>query len=157
PTSEQLANYAAACGYKELRVTEAPSPYHTLKYREYDDYITTAWYAPALESLQAAKKAEAQESLDSSLHYARLNVNALGFDVDFNQEAQINVMGMVVMGMADDYTDADNVVHALSIEDIKVIAGAMAAYKKSCHEVARAKRAAIDAAETVEELLNPTE
>ncbi|MFI3244256.1 MAG: DUF4376 domain-containing protein, partial [Akkermansia sp.] len=158
PTSEQLANYAAACGYKELRVTEAPSPYHTLKYREYDDYITTAWYAPALESLKASLKIEAEAARDESLSQTTtLSVEGIG-EVVYNQQAQNNVMGSLVLMQqgameTTPFILADDSVLDADITTLTAIGAAIATHVANIYALKTATFTAIDAAESVEELL----
>ncbi len=158
PTDAQLAAYAEANGYKELRTTEAPSNYHTLQYRQYDEYITTAWYAPSLESLQVSKKVEAEQARDEALAAtSTVEVDGVG-SVIYNAQAQANVMGSLVLmqqGAMNEvpYILADDSVVNADMTTLTTIGAALATHVAGIYATKTATFAAIEACETVDELL----
>jgi len=157
PSAATLAKWAAAQGYKELRSTVAPSPYHTRSYREYADFIGYVWSKPSLDELKERKKQAADRIKEQALQAsAILAVEGVG-GVLYDTEAQINIMGLLVMGAGlsapIDFTLADDSVVSLDNAQLKSIALACEAHKTAIHKTKRTAFAAIDAAETVEELL----
>jgi len=157
PSAATLTEWAAAQGYKELRTTVAPSPYHTRSYREYTDFIGYVWSKPSLDELKARKKQAAERIKEQALQSsAVLAVEGVG-GVLYDTEAQINIVGLLVMGAGVtapiDFTLADDSVVALDNAQLKSIALACEAHKTGIHNIKRAAFTAIDAAETVEELL----
>jgi len=157
PSAATLAEWAEAQGYKELRSTPAPSPYHTRSYREYTDFIGYVWSKPSLDELKARKKQAADSTKEQALQSsAVLEVEGVG-GVLYDTEAQINIVGLLVMGAGLSvpiyFTLADDSVVALDNAQLKSIALACEAHKTSIHNIKRVAFAAIDAAEKVEELL----
>ncbi len=158
PTDAQLAAYAEANGFKELRESEAPSAYHTQKYREYDEYITTAWYAPSLKSLQVSKKVEAESTRDAALAATTtIEVTDVG-SVIYNAQAQANVMGSLVLMQqgameSTPYILADDSVVNADMATLTAIGAALATHVADIYATKTAAFAAIEACETVEELL----
>ncbi len=153
PTEAHLATYAAANGYKELRETEAPSIYHTRKYREYDEYITSAWYAPSLDELKDKLKAKAEETRDAALAATTtIEVEGVG-GVIYNAQAVQNITAWLVKQKGGAYILADDSVVTLSLSDVALISDAFEDHVMGIYATKTAAFAAIEACETVEDLL----
>jgi len=157
PCAATLAEWAAAQGYKEIKMTPAPSTYHRRSYREYTDFIGYVWSKPSLDELKARKKQEADRAKKQALQSsAVLEVEGVGA-VLYDTEAQINIVGLLVMGAGlsapIDFTLADDSVKSMDNAQLKNIAIACEAHKTAIHNIKRAAFAAINAAESVEELL----
>ena len=159
PTAEILATYAAEKGYKELKRTEPPTPYHSMSYREYGDYIGCVWHKPSLESLKATLKEEAIAARDAALHTPTvLNVEGVGA-IEYTPQSAANVTALVAKlpyraeGHEDGFILADDSVIMLSKAQLIALSDVLEAHVNSLYAIKSAAFAAIEAAETIEELL----
>ena len=160
PTEAVIASLAKEQGYKEFRPSAPPSPYHTSKPREYDDYIGMAWYKPTdIDALKATLKQEAERERDSALAAPTvLEVEGVG-SVLYNAQAITNVTALVAKlpFRAKDYQVAfilaDDSVAMLNAAQLVSISDVMENHVQDIYSLKMVAFAAIDAAETIEELL----
>ncbi len=150
PTEAQRAAYAAAHGYKELRRTEKPGRYYAQGWHETAKLITETWTAWELDTAKAAALAEVQNRLDAVLD-ARATVPCEGFEagIVYDRNALINASGLAA---GDVFIDAADGLHTLTAEDVAAITAALKGYRQGLYAQATQSRAAIAAAQTVDDL-----
>jgi len=158
PSTTILASWAREQNYKELRSTVAPSRYHTRSYREYNEHISCVWSKPTLDNIKTRKKKEADSVKEQALQSSTVLIVERVGGVLYDMEAQLNIMGLLVMGKdlpaSIDFTLADDSVVALDYVQLQSIALAFESHKTAIHVTKRESFAAIDAALSVEDLLN---
>lgn len=158
PSAATLASLAEDQGYKEVIFTDAPSAYHSRSYLEDADHILCVWTAPILDALKARKKHEAQRAKEQSLKAtAILEVVGVG-DVLYDSKTQLNIMGLLVMGMGVtapiNFALADDSVVELNSAQLQSIALACESHKTAIDEIKRQAFALIESAKTTEDLLS---
>lgn len=150
PTEPQRAEYAAAHGFKELRRTEKPGRYYAQGWHETAKLITETWTAWELDAAKKNALAVVQGRLDASLD-ARATIPCVGFPagIVYDRNALINAGGLAE---GDVFIDAADGLHSLSDADIETITAALKAHRQGLYAQATQSRAAIAAAQTVDEL-----
>ena len=150
PTDEQVAAYAAAHGFKELRRTEKPGRYYAQGWHETDKLITETWTAWELGEAKKDALQTVQARLDAALD-ARATIPCEGFPagIVYDRNALINASGLAE---GDVFIDAADGLHSLTDADIEAITTALKEYRQSLYAHATAQRAEIAAATTVDEL-----
>ena len=151
PTEAQVAAYAAAHGFKELRRVEAPGRYYRKGYAEGEDAITETWTAWELVEAKADALEGVQGRLDALLD-TRQTIPCEGFPagIVYDRNALINAGGLAA---GDAFIDAADGIHTLTAQDVAAITAALKEYRQSLYAHATQMRAAIAAATTVDELL----
>lgn len=147
-TEEQLADYAAAHGYKPLGHSDPRGLYYNLAYEELFDSIREFYIPWELDAAKADAEARVQSELTAALS-ARVTIFCMGFEagIVYDADALTNAAGMSV---GDLYIDAANNVTALTEEQLDNIKAALKNYRMSLYAAATSKREAITAAEDVD-------
>lgn len=150
PTDEQVAAYAAAHGFKELRRTEQPGRYYAQGWHETAKLITETWEPWELDAAKKDALETVQGRLDASLD-ARQTIPCEGFPagIVYDRNALINAGGLKA-GMQ--FIDAADGVHTLTAQEVSAITAALKQYRQGLYATATQRRAAIAAATTVDEL-----
>ena len=150
PTEAQRAAYAAAHGFKELVAVDAPGRYYRKGYAEGQDAITETWTAWELGEAKENALREVQGKLDTVLD-ARATVPCEGFPagIVYDRNALINVGGLAA---GDVFIDATDGLHSLTDADVEAITTALKAHRQGLYAQATQSRAAIDTAQTVDDL-----
>ena len=150
PTEAQVAAYAAAHGFKELRRTEKPGRYYAQGWHETAKLITETWTAWELAAAKKDALAVVQGRLDAVLD-ARATIPCDGFPagIVYDRNALINAGGLAA---GDTFIDAEDGIHTLTAQDVAAITAALKEYRQSLYASATQRRAAIASAEDVEEL-----
>ncbi len=150
PTDAQRAAYAAAHGYKELRRTEQPGRYYAQGWHETAKLITETWTAWELGEAKKDALNTVQERLDASLD-ARATIPCAGFEagIVYDRNALINAGGLAE---GDSFIDAADGLHTLASQDVTAVTASLKEYRQGLYAAATQKRAAIAAAEDVDEL-----
>ena len=150
PTEAQAAAYAAANGFKELVETPAPGRYYRKGYEEGADAITETWEPWELDAAKENALETVQDRLDAVLD-ARQTIPCTGFPagIVYDRNALINAGGLAA---GDEFIDAKDEVHTLTAAGVTTITAALKEYRQSLYAQASQRRAAIDAATTVDEL-----
>ena len=150
PTDAQVAEYAAAHGFKELVETPAPGRYYRKGYAEGQDAITVTWEAWELEAAKKDALETVQGRLDASLD-ARQTIPCEGFPagIVYDRNALINAGGLAVV---DTFIDAADGIHTLSAQDVAAITSTLKEFRQSLYAAATQQRATIAATTTVDEL-----
>ncbi len=150
PTDAQRAAFAAANGYKELRRTTQPGRYYAQGWHETAKLITETWTPWELDTAKAAALAEVQNRLDAVLD-ARATVPCEGFEagIVYDRNALINASGLAA---GDVFIDAADGLHTLTAEDVAAVTAALKGYRQGLYAQATQSRAAIAAAQTVDDL-----
>lgn len=148
PTDAQVAEYAAAHGFKELVAVEQPGRYYRKGYAEEDAAITETWEAWELDAARKDARDIVQARLDTALD-ARSTVECDGFPsgIVYDRNALINAGGLVE---GDTFIDAADGLHTLTSEDVENIAAALKAHRLGLYAAATQSRTAIDAAADVD-------
>lgn len=149
-TPDSLAAYAAAHGWKEYISTNPPNQYYTMTHRETAKRITETWVAMPLDDARALALYDVQHDLDLALA-TRAVIPCAGFTagIIYDEAAILNAMGMAA---GDGYIDAQDGLHELTTADVDAIKAALKQYRLGIYQAATAKRAAIAAATSVEEV-----
>ena len=150
PTDAQVAEYAAAHGFKELVATPAPGRHYRKSHTETDAAITETWEAWELEAAKKDALETVQGRLDASLD-ARQTIPCEGFPagIVYDRNALINAGGLAA---GDTFIDAADGIHTLASQEVAAITAALKEYRQSLYATATQQRAAIAAATTVDEL-----
>lgn len=150
PTDAQVAEHAAAHGFKELVETPAPGLYYRKGYAEGEGAITVTWTPWGLEDAMAHALVTVQGRLDAALD-ARHTVPCTGFPagIVYDRNALINAGGLAE---GDTFIDAADGIHTLTAQDVENITAALKQYRQGLYATATQRRAAIAAAATVDEL-----
>ncbi|MCQ2370473.1 MAG: DUF4376 domain-containing protein [Akkermansia sp.] len=151
PTEVQVAGYAAAHGFKELITTPQPG-----RYWRRDDYVETpngiyeVWTTQELADAKTDALERVQRALDSVLD-ARATIPCAGFPagIVYDRNALINAGGLAA-GVT--FIDAADGIHTLTAQDVAAITAALKEYRQGLYATATLRRAAIAAAEDVDEL-----
>ena len=150
PTDAQVAEYAAAHGFKELVETPAPGRYYRKEYAETDAAITETREPWELDAAKKDALETVQGRLDASLD-ARQTIPCEGFPagIVYDRNALINAGGLAA---GDTFIDAADGLHTLTAQEVSAITAALKQYRQGLYATATQRRAAIAAATTVDEL-----
>ncbi len=150
PTPPQRAEYAAAHGFKELRRTTQPGRYYAQGYKETAKLITETWTAWELGDAKKNALETVQGRLDAVLD-TRATIPCAGFEagIVYDRNALINASGLAA---GDVFIDAADGLHTLTAEDVAAISAALKEHRQGLYTQATRQRAAIAAAQTVDEL-----
>lgn len=150
PTEAQVAEYAAAHGFKALVETPTPGRYYRKECAEGEGAITVTWTPWGLEDAMAHALVTVQRRLDAALD-ARHTVPCTGFPagIVYDRNALINAGGLAA---GDTFIDAADGLHTLTAEEVSAITAALKQYRQGLYATATQRRAAIAAATTVDEL-----
>lgn len=128
-----------------------PTPSHTW------DWPSKAWVL-SLAAAKGAKWAEVKAARDAQ-EFGVFKWNGLSFDGDVQAQRRLNLAVMAAQAALSagepwsmDWTLFDNTTIALSAADMIGVVEALGANINAAHEAARAKRALIEAATTVQQL-----
>lgn len=159
-TDAQVAEYAAAHGFKKLRRTAQPGRYYAQGWHETAKLITETWSAWELD---AAKKAALEGELQSRRNAAMFGYggvvipcSALPNGVLFNEEAHNMVNSLMLLqaqgALPEDaeWTDAADVAHAVTPELIAALVAAMMGHIQEVQARFKPARDAVNAAEDVD-------
>lgn len=148
PTDAQVAEYAAAHGFKELVETPQPGSYYRKGYAEGQDAITETWTAWELDAAKKDALETVQARLDAVLD-ARATVPCEGFPagIVYDRNALINAGGLAE---GDVFTDAADGLHTLTAEDVENIAAALKEKRQELYAATTQVRARIGQAEDVD-------
>ena len=150
PTDAQVAEYAAAHGFKELVAVEQPGRYYRKGYAEEDAAITETWEPWELEEAKENALETVQRRLDAVLD-ARQTILCDGFPagIVYDRNALINAGGLAA---GDAFIDAADGIHTLTAQDVAAITATLKEFRQSLYAAATQQRATIAAASTVDEL-----
>ena len=150
PTEATVAAYAAAHGFKELVAVEQPGRYYRKGYAETDAAITETWTAWELDEAKKDALEGVQDRLDAVLD-ARQTIPCEGFTagIVYDRNALINAGGLAE---GDVFIDAADGTLTLDTQSVTAITAALKEYRQSLYAQATQRRAAIAAAEEVDEL-----
>lgn len=150
PTDAQVADYAAAHGFKELVETPAPGRYYRKGYAEAEATMTATWEPWELVEAKADALEGVQGRLDALLD-TRQTIPCEGFpaSIVYDRNALINAGGLAA---GDAFIDAADGLHTLTAQEVAAITAALKEYRQSLYAHATQMRAAIAAAATVDEL-----
>lgn len=148
PTDAQVAEYAAAHGFKELVETTAPGRYYRKGYAEGEDSIIETWTPWGLEDAKKDALETVQGRLDAVLD-ARQTVPCEGFPagIVYDRNALINAGGLAE---GDVFIDAADGLHTLTAEDVENIAAALKEKRQELYAATTLVRAQIAAAQDVD-------
>lgn len=152
-TPETFKEYADENGYLEVVYTSSPGRYYEQKFEIVEDKIVQNWTPQNVDTVKNQMMEEVQMSLNNQLTL-RTNVPcSLGFNVVYDVDAQINLLGLMSTGQGTEaFIDADNNIHALTFQELQAVAAAIMGHKQKLYVKATEIRAQIQKAETVEEL-----
>lgn len=151
-TDAQVAEYAAAHGFKELITTPQPGRFYTNGYEEGESSITEVWTPIPLEAAKKQALSIIQQRRDASMQNAIIPCDALPNGILFNTEAMVYAIGLSAAGSleGETWTDAADDTHDLTPEMLASIAVAMKSHIKAVQDAARPYRDDIRAAEDVD-------
>lgn len=149
-TDAQVAEYAAAHGFKELVETPAPGRYYRKGYAEEEAAITETWTAWELADAKKDALKTVQARLDAVLD-ERHTIPCTGFPagIVYDCNALINAGGLAA---GDAFIDAADGIHTLTAQDVAAITATLKGFRQSLYAAATQQRATIAAAATVDEL-----
>lgn len=150
PTDEEIKDFAEKNGFKIVVRVPAPGRYYDLSYVEDETTITENWIVWELDDAKKDALDEVQTRLSKALS-KRIVVSCPNFNngIIYDQDALTNVLGLEE---GDNFIDAVDEVHVLTSENITDIKKSLKTYRLSLYENVTVKRAAINVAETVEEV-----
>ena len=150
PTDAQVAEYAAAHGFKELHTIGAPGRYYRKGYAEGDDSIIETWTAWELDAAKADALETVQDRLDAVLD-ARQTIPCEGFPagIVYDRNALINAGGLKA-GMQ--FIDAADGVHTLTAEQVETIKTALTEKRQELYAATTQVRVRIGQAQDVDEV-----
>lgn len=148
-TEQQLADYAAARGYKPLETTTAPGLYYSQAWQETTDSVTNAWTPWALADAKADALQRVQEELTASLS-ERVTIPCAGVanGVISDNDALFNAAGDFRGAPA--IVDAANDLHEPTPELQEAYKTALADRRNGLYALTTYRRALIDAAADVD-------
>lgn len=133
PTEEALKAYALDNGFKEMVYTEQPHRFCHETWTPKRTKIYQEWVNDDLDDTKNVIFDEIQENLNTAI-YSRISIPCdLGFNIIYDTQAQMNVMGMIAFGQGGMLIDADDMQHLLSDDEMKVVAKALSDYKTSLY------------------------
>lgn len=152
-TEAQLAEYAAAHGYKPATITNSPGLYYSQTWEETEDRVQNTWTAWDLDDAKAAARVRINDEFTATLNTpAVIPCPALGETChvlcDLNQ--MLNILGD--LEGADTYEDADGHRHENTEELREAVRSCYVTYRNSLYSARKAKEDAVAAAEDVDEL-----
>lgn len=160
-TADEMAAYAAANGYKELRRTEKPGRYYAQGWHETAKLITETWTAWELEEAKKDALETVQGRRDAAMFGADgkgvvIECAALPNGVLFNAEAHNMVNSLMLLDAkgavpaSAKWTDAADVAHPVTTELIAALGAAMMGHIQGVQDKYEPARDAVNAAEDVE-------
>lgn len=156
PTDTQVAEYAAAHGFKELRRATQPGRYYAQGWRETAKLITETWTAWELEEAKADALRELQGRRDAAMNGVVITCEGLPNGVLFNAEAHNMVNSLMLLqaqgALPEDaeWTDAADVAHAVTPELIAALVQAMMGHIQDVQARFKPARDAVNAAADVD-------
>ena len=149
PTEAQVADYAAAHGFKELVETPQPGRYYRKGYAE-GDTITETWEPWELEEAKGNALETVKDRLDAVLD-ARQTIPCEGFPagIVYDRNALINA-GWLAAG--DVFIDAADGLHTLTAQDVENIAAALKGKRQELYAATTQVRVRIGQAEDVDDV-----
>lgn len=146
---EQLAEYAAAHGYKPLGHSDPRGLYYNLAYEELFDSIREFYIPWELDAAKADAEARVQSELTATLS-ARVTIPCAGVEngVISDNDALFNAAGDFRGAAA--IVDADNVLHPNTAELQEAYKTALADRRNGLYALATYRRALIAAAKDVD-------
>ena len=158
PTEAQVAEHAAAHGFKELVAVEQPGRYYRKGYAEGDTAITETWVPWELDAAKADALRELQGRRDAAMNGVVIPCEGLPNGILYNTEAQTMAQGLMLTAMQggditeEAWTDAADVEHAMSADLLANIAAAMREHIRTTQAKYKPARDAVNAAEDVDEV-----
>lgn len=155
-TAEQMAAYAAANGYKELRQTPLPGRYYTLGYKQTAKLITETWTPWELDAAKQDALAIIQRRRDAAMNGVVIPCEGLPAGIAYNAEALTMANSLVILSAQGQlppgttWTDAADVAHPLTPELLAAIVAAMLLHVNGVQARFAAPRDAVNAATTVD-------
>lgn len=148
-TEAQLAEYAAAQGYKPLETTPSPGLYYTEEWEQTPAAIRNTWTPWTLAKAKEDAETRVQEELTATLS-ERVTIPCAGVEngVISDNDALFNAAGDFRGAAA--IVDADNVLHPNTAELQEAYKTALAERRNSLYALATYRRALIAAAEDVD-------
>ena len=164
PTEAQVAEYAAAHGFKELVVTPAPGMFYYRDYVDAGDIITAVWHPielaeakqQALDTIQARR--DAAMFGEPGTKGVVIECEALPNGVLFNAEAHNMVNSLMLLDAkgavpaSAKWTDAADVAHPVTSGLIDALVAAMMGHVQGVQDKYEPSRDAVNAAEDVDEV-----
>lgn len=156
PTDAQVAEYAAAHGFKELRRTEKPGRYYAQGWHETAKLITETWTAWELATAKKDALAVVQGRRDAAMFGVVIPCDALPNGILFNTEALTMANSLVILSAQGSlpagttWTDAADVSHELTSELLGSIVQAMLGHVNGTQARFAPARDAVNAAEDVD-------
>lgn len=155
-TEAEMAAYAAANGYKELRHTDKPGRYYTLGYKETAKLITETWTAWELDAAKRDALGVLQARRDAAMNGVVIPCEGLPAGIAYNAEALTMANSLVILSAQGQlppgttWTDAADVAHALTPELLAAIVAAMLSHVNGVQAQFAAPRDAVNAAADVD-------
>lgn len=148
-TEAQLADYAAAHGYKPYTVTAKPGLYWREAYFETDSALSLVWETWPLEEAKEDAMQRVQEELTAALS-ERVTIPCAGVEngVISDNDALFNAAGD--FRGAPSIVDADNALHEPTDELKEAYKTALAERRNTLYAIATYRRALIDTAADVD-------
>lgn len=150
-TPDRLAAYAAANGYIALEDTPTPGQYYTpTPWRVVDGKITRSWEPMELEQVKFMALERVQGELDMELKQrAAIECPGLGKSIVYDEAALLNALGLEA---GDAFITATDEVLTLTAAHVDAIKAALKSYRAGLYAAATEKRAAINAAASVDDI-----
>lgn len=155
-TAEQMAAYAAANGYKELRRTAQPGMYYTQGWHETAKLITETWAPWELDAAKADALAIIQRRRDAAMNGVTIPCEGLPAGIAYNAEALTMANSLVILSgqgqlpLGTTWTDAADVAHPLTPELLAAIVAAMFGHVNGVQARFATPRDSVNAAEDVD-------
>lgn len=150
-TETQIAEYAAAQGFKSVLEIERPGLYYNIWWHSSPQHVRRDWQAWALTDAKADAMERVQGELTAALA-ERVEVPCEGIPngIVSDNDAAINALGE--FRDAAYMTDADNVLHPVTPELTEAVKDALAERRNDLYTLANYRRALITAAANVLEV-----
>lgn len=151
PTEKMFDEYASENGYKELIQTEQPNKFYTNSYVD-GEQITEIWAPIDLQIAKEEIKFNLQEKLNDALA-ARTVIPCEDIEngIIYDNNALTNAMGLDV---GDIFIDAQDGLHTVTEDTINNIRTALKNYRRSLYADVTQKRALVENATSVDELID---
>lgn len=143
-TKPLMTSYWDFDQHQFIEIGEAPTPYHQFSYNAKE------WFDPrTLIDLKNQKWEQLKKSRDA-LEFGGFEFEGHIYDSD--QTSQGRIMGAALAGVDQVWTLKDNSIRLLTADQLKQLYAAMAQHVTQSHERGRIARAAVEAAQTKEEV-----
>lgn len=97
-SQEALAQYAKEQGYKKIVERKQEHQYMMCSWKETAATITQLWTEMDIDDVKSILLEEVQTELNESLEKRVSIPCSLGFDIVYDTQAQMNVMGLIAFG-----------------------------------------------------------